>query len=210
MTKEASVKEISLEQMREIYHSELVTDFPENEVKPFSSMEKLWRKGMYRGYALWQDEKLRAYWFLLYYEKYNVYLLDYLAVVKGNRGKGYGSHALNFLATHCGQSILLIEAENPQKAANKEERDMRERRLDFYRKNGARLTGVCTQVYDAPYVIFLAGESESGKCDDEWVMKVYENLYLETILSENGHSAEEAGLLIEKGENYGTNGIDCR
>lgn len=198
--KEMVVTEISPEQMREIYYSELNSDFPANEVKPFSSIEKLWKKGMYRGYTLWQDGKLRAYWFLLYYEKYNVYLLDYLAVVKGNRGKGYGSHALNYLASHCGQGILLIEAENPQVTESKEERDMRERRLDFYRKNGARLTGVCTQVYDAPYVIFLVGESENNMHDDAWLMEVYENLYLETILPENGHSAEEAGLVIGKGE----------
>lgn len=192
----SSVTEASLEQMREIYHNELVYDFPKNEVKPFSSIEKLWKKGMYRGYMLWQGRKLCAYWFLLYYEKYNVYLLDYLAALRGNRGKGYGSFALNYLAAHCEQGILFIEAEDPQMAQNHKQKVMREHRLDFYLKNRARLTGVRTRVYEAPYVIFLAGESENQIHDDEWVMEVYENLYLDTILPENGHSVEEAGLLV--------------
>lgn len=198
--KEETVTEISLKQMREIYHSELVSDFPANEVKPFSSIEKLWEKGMYRGYILQQNGEMRAYWFLLYYEKYNVYLLDYLAVVKGNRGKGSGSFVLNYLSSHCEQGMLFIEAENPKMAENSEQKEVRERRLDFYRRNGARLTGVCTQVYDAPYVVFLVGETEKEIHDDAWVMEVYENMYLDTILPENGHSAQEAGLLIGKGE----------
>lgn len=208
--RDETVYELSLPGMQEIYQRELLQDFPPNEVKPFSSMKALWEKNMYRGYAMERDGELCAYWFLLYYEKYKLYLLDYLAVVRGKRGRGYGSCALRHLISDCQDALVLIEAENPAMAKNLEERFIRERRICFYQENGARLTGVCTTVYDAPYVLFLAGEGSAIR-DDTWVGEAYEQLYRETILPENGHSPEEAGLQIWKGErNHGADHTDCR
>jgi ribosomal protein S18 acetylase RimI-like enzyme len=69
-------------------------------------------------------------------------LLDYLAVHEQYRGLGMGHNLLRALCAMPGIAgkYLLIEAEDPQHGLN---REMRTRRVAFYRRNGARqLLGV--------------------------------------------------------------------
>lgn len=69
-------------------------------------------------------------------------LLAYLAVARDRRGQGIGSrllqHARTALAAGAGPPGLLIEVESVQRAPAAE-RLQRARRIEFYRKNGARV-----------------------------------------------------------------------
>ncbi|NBO60288.1 MAG: N-acetyltransferase [Flavobacteriia bacterium] len=65
-------------------------------------------------------------------------LLDYLAVEKDLRGKGYGSELLCFVQEKCWQrdAFLLVEAEDPDFGENQIDRI---RRIHFYQRNGGCL-----------------------------------------------------------------------
>lgn len=65
-------------------------------------------------------------------------LLDYLAVQRDLRGKGYGSEMLRFVREKCWQqdTFLLVEAEEPEFGENQNDRL---RRIHFYQRNGGCL-----------------------------------------------------------------------
>lgn len=175
-------RELTLPQMREIYENAMIQDFPENELKPFSSIERMYQEDRYRGYVLEENGRIQAYWMLLQDREKKTYLLDYLAVLEGKRGNGYGSKALSCILQNIGEDeIVVIEAENPQKAENQQQRELQERRLEFYRKNGVVFTGVTSVVFQAPYVIMLLSRKQTELGQDE-VKQCYLDFYEKFIL----------------------------
>lgn len=176
-------RELSLLQMKEIYEKYLVKDFPKNEQKPFSSIERMYKEGKYQGFVLEEDGELRVYWLLLRKPEKKASLLDYLAVVGDKRGKGYGTKALQcILQSVPPEEVIVIEAENPEKAVNGQERQMQEKRLDFYRKNGVAFTGVTSRVFGADYVIMLLSRQKLLWTREE-VRRLYLDFYENDILT---------------------------
>jgi GNAT superfamily N-acetyltransferase len=87
-----------------------------------------------------------------YFSSYRAYSLGYLqfiAVREGIRGKGYGPILLRdavrqieidgIKATGWPYLGLVLEVERPDMAANDDERQLRERRINFYQRNGATM-----------------------------------------------------------------------
>ena len=149
------VQQISdIEQIKEIYQTRMQEDFPANELFPFSAMRRLWTEGKYQGYGLFEDNSLFGYalFFIMRSGDQNDYLLDYLAVAKEHRDKGLGSFFLQELLKLLNDaSCIIIEAEDPDKAENNKDRVIREKRIEFYLKNGCTQTAVISNVDGADY-----------------------------------------------------------
>lgn len=197
--REILIRKLSITEMKKIYEMQMKQDFPENELKPFSSIQRMWEKGVYQGYGLQEEGEWKAYWFLLHMGEERLYLLDYLAVIRGNRGKSYGSKVLEAMReTICQDgNIIFIEVEDPDRVEKPEQIAIRNRRLSFYQRNHCRLTAIRTEVYQAPYLLLLLGETAGERRTDVWIRKQYERFYMDYILPENGHTVEGAGLRIE-------------
>jgi len=133
-----------------IYDEKMKQDFPPNELKPFSSILRAWEGRKYYCYVLETDVEILGY---AYFARNGCsYLLDYLAIAGEHRDQGLGTVFLSqladcFQATDC----ILVEAEDPDAAQNQQNAELRERRLNFYRKCGYRLTDVKTSVFGADY-----------------------------------------------------------
>jgi GNAT superfamily N-acetyltransferase len=87
------------------------------------------------------DDQLLGFAVVLPLEGYPVAFLEYLAVASAARNGGIGSHILkrmrrDLAATSDG---TLFEVDPPQDADDGGERDLRERRIAFYQRNGAAL-----------------------------------------------------------------------
>lgn len=175
-------REVAFEEIEKIYHRYMVYDFPENERKPLASMERMYQQGEYKGFVMEEEDAIIAYWMLLQDSENQSFLLDYFAVMKELRGQGYGSRALTSILDSVGEKdIVIIEAENPKKALNRQERELQEKRLEFYRKNGVRFTGLASVVYDASYVImYLSGGGQ--ELPEEEVYRMYVDFYEKWIL----------------------------
>lgn len=72
----------------------------------------------------------------------NIHLLEYLAVAEGHRNRGVGGKLLQCVVSYlrnereaCG---ILIEVERPEEGSE-QEGDLRRRRVEFYRRNGATM-----------------------------------------------------------------------
>ena len=46
------------EQLREVFHRDLLNAFPRAELKPLASMERMWAEGWYKPYCLFDGEEI--------------------------------------------------------------------------------------------------------------------------------------------------------
>lgn len=147
------VRKLALSEMSDIYTLYMTKDFPAAELKPFSSIRHMSEKGLYDGYGLFENG-LKVYGYFVSCPETGDLLMDYLAVTKGYRGRGYGSRFLSFLPRIIGDHrALLIEIEHPEKTDDPEERKKRLRRRRFYLENGVHATQTETKVFGVDYQI---------------------------------------------------------
>lgn len=152
------IRQLQLEEARAVYIGNAHKDFPSDELKPFSMIEKLWNKGCYKCYGFYDKagDVLRAYAFTVADESADMLLLDYFAVCMEARGQGYGAAALCLLketCTECGG--IIIEVEDEASAASKEERLVRKRRIAFYEKNGVLMTDIRSFAFGVDYRLMV-------------------------------------------------------
>lgn len=169
---ETIIKELSREQTAEIYNRWLGEHLPADEVKPLKNIYKMWDEGFYSALALYDREiceeadtlkGLIGYAFFVNSPMADMVLLDYYAIIGEYRNQGFGSVFLNDIRKSLGEFRgIIIETEDIELAASKEELAIRKRRDRFYTSNGAVETGIKTRVYGVPYAIWsLAAEGEA-------------------------------------------------
>ena len=95
------MRELTEQEMTEIYQSHLVEDFPAGEVKPLAHMLEGRKKGQYEAYGLFEKDTLKGYAYFIKNSTQPAALLDYFAIVRGLRSAGYGSLVLKKLQAMC-------------------------------------------------------------------------------------------------------------
>lgn len=182
------IKRLNLSQIKNIYRKFLVFDFPLLEQRPFSRIARYHRQHCYAGYGGYdEDGKLLCYAFFYVHSfpvkgqdgktrQKRVCLLDYLAVTKDRRDGGIGTKFLQALIRHLAkrEDLVFVEVEDPDRAENAEERATRERRMDFYARNGLVDTGVTAVVWTVPYRIIEMDLGEAGR--PSWAPHVTEEV----------------------------------
>lgn len=119
---------------------------------------------------------LLGYAFLCHGHRSSSLILDYFAVVSHNRQQGYGSKFLELLRNQF-QDIagILAEVECVEQGADETERQVRQRRLDFYLRNGFCLTRVTGKIFGVDYdIVFLP---IAKQCQDQFVCAEMEEIY---------------------------------
>ena len=170
-----TIKELTLQEVRNIYHRRMVDDFPGNELKPLIVIERAIGKGIYRCFGLEDADELLAYAFFVYLpengEEY--YLLAYYAVDREHRGKGIGSRFLKMLCENQlkDADCAILEVDDPACAA--EDREIRERRLRFYLRNGMTDTGERAATFGSDFIIL---RMPVGKTDADF-REIYQSIY---------------------------------
>lgn len=185
-------RELSIMEAEEIYKKHLKKDFPPEEVKPFSIIKKMWSKKNYYVYGFYEkeseqgEESLCAYAFLLADHERRMLLLDYFAVCGQLRGAGYGSRALAMLREECADwNGIVIEVEDDElPGLDEETRNVRKRRISFYRRVGCQMATTRSRLWGVDYRIMIlpvmdgrAGDDMAGK-----VRSVYQCMYTDKIL----------------------------
>ena len=148
-----NIETLTLPEIRDVYLRQLKYDFPDDERKSLSLIEKSLREGRYLCCGIRDESGVAAYAFFAVIDQ--LYLFDYFAVRKDLRGTGIGSAFLQELRGCRLQnaSCVLLEVEDPDCADSDEERTVRERRLRFYMKNGLRNTGARVQTFGVYFLI---------------------------------------------------------
>lgn len=179
------VKELSIRQIEELYERYLKYDFPEDELKPLSRITDMCKKGIYFAAGLYDEsDEIRGYAYFVHDSSEKTVLLDYLAIIKGNRDKGYGSqffdNVRDFLKEY-GVERLYLETENIDFAKDDDDRHTRTRRIAFYRKNGLIMTDVKSRLFGVDYNIMMLdvneGKDKIAECDKETAKRQLKAIY---------------------------------
>ena len=167
----------TLEQLREVYNTDMKESFPAAELKPLAAIEKMWQEGWYQPYCLFDDEALVGVAFL-WLGRPGWALLDYLCVTAGWRNDGFGSEILRLLPETEPNVVIFGEAEAPVHAPDPA---MAERRLGFYTRNGLRMAGYDSEVFGVHYkTLYLANREVS----DEELMEEHRFVYRNSFTPE--------------------------
>lgn len=169
-----SIRPLTVDEAKEIYHHQLKRDFPADELKPWSVIRRCMKSGAYRCLGLYREDRLLGYAFFVLYHRSA--LLDYFAVLPEYRSEGLGSFFLQKLPEHLeGNPRILAEAETPEAAETEEEKETRNRRIAFYLRNGLKDTGLRPRVFGVDFTILWFPNTPVPTAED--ARAVYENLY---------------------------------
>lgn len=141
-----TLQEMDREGLCKLWNEQMPQDFPRGEIKPLPLLLSLYDRGKTRVFALTEQERLLAYAILEIPDEGDVWLLDYLAVTRENRGTGLGSRMLSLLPERLpGARAVLAEIERIDRAPDGDAWAVRTRRKHFYLSNGLTETGVYTR-----------------------------------------------------------------
>lgn len=170
-----NVKQLTLEQVRQIYDDFFPEAFPADEIRPWGNLKGHWDNGQYECYGYFDEQDaLCSYAFFFRSEK--ILLLDYLASVPQKRSGGLGGAFLKELCKHLVQNVMLAEVEAPI-SGEKEVDDLRCRRISFYERNGLVQENIMSCVCGVTYRLMSTGFSGM---DDELHAEV-EQMYLDLL-----------------------------
>lgn len=149
-------------EIAQIYREHMVADFPPTELKPITAIHRMMAQGRYDAWGIYEADKreLIGYACLALAGERSTPLLDYLAVVPGQRNRSWGSRILDQLVRqYTGRAqFLCIESEYPPSAPDPV---IAARRLEFYRRAGAVQPGVDSTVYGVRYCNFALPVSKT-------------------------------------------------
>ncbi len=152
------IRELSREEMSQLYHTNLQEDFTPEELKPWMAVEYLIGEGKYFAYGMFEDEKLMGYAFFTSEPEREYVLLDYYAVTKEARGQGVGSRFIREWKRElkaCGCKVVLAEVEAPDTITDPKEKEICARRVAFYHRNGLEDTPMRTWLWQVKYQIMI-------------------------------------------------------
>ena len=174
-----TVETLTLSQLRTLYAGRMREDFPPDEIKPLSAIERAMARGQYVCFGALAGEDILAYAFFirLRESEKEFALFDYYAVKKEARCMGVGSAFLQTLIAGPLKSTaaVLLEVDDPFCAWNEEEKNIRNRRLRFYLRNGLEDTSVTAVVYGVQFRILALPVGLLPSPDD--TRRMYADLY---------------------------------
>ena len=153
-----TIKRLNLDEIKQLHKQYMVNDFPKNELRPYPMIKHLYNKQQYAVFGAYSEDKLIAYSCFLLSEKSSLILLDYFAVIPPLRGTGLGSEFIKelpkIIQTHYKHiNNIVIECENPNMAENIQEQETRNRRISFYKKNGAVVSKCGWYAFGVDYIL---------------------------------------------------------
>ena len=152
-----SIETLSLSQIRTLYRERMTQDFPPDELKPLSMIERALERDAYVCYGAVSEGEILAYAYFVKLKEQGrpCALFDYFAVKQELRGQGVGSRFLQALIAGPLRDMdcVLLEVDDPVCADTPEEADRRNRRLAFYLRNGLRDADMKATVYGVQFKI---------------------------------------------------------
>ncbi|MEG1741927.1 MAG: GNAT family N-acetyltransferase [Acetivibrio sp.] len=182
-------KLLTREQRNSMYENHLSKDFHQDEVKSQEMIEQMILDEKYICYGFFQENQPQGYAYLIKAQGDKAILLDYLVVFEENRSKGYGSVFLTILKEELAHQYkyLLAEVENPAFSHTEKDKNIRERRIAFYKKNQFGISKVKSRVIKDDYnIIYLPlGATPSNEDIFSSMTHIYPRIFGEDYWNKN-------------------------
>ena len=168
------LRQLNKDEVISLFNERLVNDFIKEEIKPLNVILKAIDDGIYECLGFYDDKDIVGYTFLVRIGMN--YLVDYVAVFSEHRNKGIGGQMLKSLSDYLSQACLVIgEVEDSDYTEDKELKELQKRRIEFYKRNGCRDTGLRVRCFGVPFIILETEGSASVGKDALWV--TYQSFY---------------------------------
>lgn len=171
------MRKLDYNEFKNLYKDRMVEDFPFYERRPLFTIKSKYKKGQYACFVLEEEKEIQAYATFAWKDKKKVWLLDYFAVDKSQRGSGIGSKFIEEIKETMDTGLILLECEMVEDAEDLPTRKIRKKRIDFYKKNGVEMTDVEISLLGYKYnIMALALNDRLEKYDlaDE-ILSIYYN-----------------------------------
>lgn len=177
------LRKIELQEFEKIYKEYLVKDFKKQELPPLKEFEKRIKNNLQDTYVLEDEGKIVAY--CITTKQKNTVLVLYLAVERQVRGKGYGTKLLKEIEKKFqDKKCILLEVASAKKAKNNNVKEICEKRIHFYEKNGYRvIPNLEYEIFQETYQIMINNLQEE-KIEKEEVIKRMNEIY-QMLLKDN-------------------------
>ena len=163
--KRTTLQKLNRQQITDIYHTYMETDFPPDELRPLEEFMERIDRGIYECLGLYEEGELRAYGYFVKDEAARTVLLDFLAVCPAYRCGGYGGSFLKAMGAYYASCRgILIECESEQTAADDKELTVRRRRMAFYEKNGCARTLTRSCLFGVEFDILYLALGDAAEC----------------------------------------------
>lgn len=177
-----NIRKIGWEQLETIYDTYMKADFGGHGLKPLEMIRILWDRGCYEAICLYEEEELRAYALFVLGEGEECLLLDYLAVCREARDRGFGGIFLSMMKEHYADKAgILLETESMNSAPDQEQYEIRSRRLRFYLRNGCCVTKVKSLLFDGEYDILYIPIREQNLQVQHELENIYDLMFPEPV-----------------------------
>ncbi|MCD8299642.1 MAG: GNAT family N-acetyltransferase [Clostridiales bacterium] len=171
------IKQLQENEIKAIYNERMRHDFPPMELRPYASMKKLGRDGLYSGYGYYEDGRMLAYACL--YTGTEFYLLDLFAVLTEYRDNGIGSRFIRELNEQLPAKYgTFIETESASPGTKEDENLIRRKRIDFYLRNGAQRTGLRSFLFGVNYDILFLPACGAERLTEDRLSQGLKDLYM--------------------------------
>jgi GNAT superfamily N-acetyltransferase len=173
---ELCLRELSADEMREIYNSHMIHVFPENELKPCDEIYKEMLENKFLACGLYAGGELVAYMFTACIPGRPQLFGQYVVVMEQYRSMGVGGVLLDKVCEHyAGYRCIMADVEDPEFSVDEADFAQRQRRMRFYMRNGFRHTRVKGHVYGVDYEVIV--RNISAEADDAEVFEAANAIY---------------------------------
>lgn len=165
------IKELSIEEITNIYQQYMVLDFPESELKPCKMIVDSIKQNKSTALGYYVENELKGYATVLIAN--NNLLLDYFAILSPFRQFGFGTSFMNELSSYLSNyNFLLIEAEAPTTIEAK-------KRIHFYTKCGCKDSNMKGYLYFVDYSLLYKELSKKYSIDEiqKEIIEIYQLVY---------------------------------
>lgn len=177
------LRELSMLQVIFVYNTYMKEDFPPEELKPLKAILDITERGLYDCLGLYHDDEFLAYAYFIKDSVQGLYFLDYLAVDKKHRSEGLGSILLGKLKDYYGNgAALLLECESEQSAPDEEQRNIRRRRIAFYKRNHCRMSTTICNTFGVEYNILYLPWVEERRDTYKDLLRLYRMIFSPTMM----------------------------
>jgi|GEM_PF-2519235 len=167
------IRKIEINELEDLYNNKILKDFKEDEIPPLFSLVNHFNDGSMEGYFYVEDNINLGYAISILGDKSNIIAL--FAIDKAHRSKGLGTKFIEDLKNYYNK-ILIVEVEKPSLAYDKDDLSLRERRIDFYKRNGFILyDNIDYSIFEID-MFLMVSDDLSNKEVESLVIKTYQNV----------------------------------
>lgn len=179
---ENSVSKMQIADLKEI-HEHIVEDFLPGEYPPYDALYRHLASGRQEGFILNKGHRKAAYAICAANSKNNYVLISLLAVFDEFRGHGTGTSFLKELIyIYSGKNGIIVEVERPEDSDTEEEKMIRTKRIDFYKKAGFYLIpGIKYSIWGIPLHLMAVTDPDRELLTNEETGRIIYDIYFELL-----------------------------